>query len=411
MGITIKPGFLYVKNKDTGEYVDLLVAGEKTQECVDKWFAEHPDAQVNIPDGSITAAKMADGVFDDFMDEWIEENPDAFAVADGSITDEKLASDVKSKFYFTTPEEHGAVGNGDTNNPTDDREAIEATIAHAAETGKKVIFKRGTVYHVAPNKRTGITLPSNIHIDLNGATIRTTTAGGKIFTNLPANSTATGYGGNGNIVIENGTFIYGNMVFGHGKNITIRNMKFQNCAGLHHLEICACNGFTIKNCEFLGAADNSGQIEYVNIDPCTYNEFPYSTEGSAFYDGTNCKNITIDGCYFHTDSSSATYQYGMDAIGVHADGNITSLHEHIRITNCEFKNFSATAVLIQDMLDVYVGRNRIVCNNGSQYALAVGPIASQNVAFVNNELYGGKSIYSSGCTGFANKNNDSVSFS
>ena len=89
-----------------------------TQEAVDNWLNEHPEATTTVQDGAVTAAKLAVG----------------------SVTEAKFSDALKLKTIkdYVTPEMFGAVGDG----MTDDTSAFNSAIA----SGKKVLVPEGNYY-------------------------------------------------------------------------------------------------------------------------------------------------------------------------------------------------------------------------------------------------------------------------
>ena len=157
--------------------------------------------------------------------------------------------------YFETPEQYGAVGDG----VTDDTQAFKDLFA----TGnKQVKCSAGKTYLLSDV----IELKNNTHLDLNGSTVMTTYR--HLFYNFNEDDVFTGYNGNGNISIANGTILYGTISFIHGSNILLKDIIYKNCISNHFLEICACNNYIIQNCVFEGMVSSTGTKEYINIDPC-----------------------------------------------------------------------------------------------------------------------------------------------
>lgn len=244
---------------------------------------------------------------------------------------------------FYTPEMYGAKGNG----TDDDTSAIQS----ALNNGGLVLFSPGKTYKTTDVLR----VYANTVIDLNGCSI--TCTGKHMFFNFLGSSTFTGYNGNGNITIRNGTLIGGAISFGHAENVLLENVSFKNSLNDHFLEICACKNYRINHCSFVGMQYlTSSVMEYINIDPCFRSPFPWlDNASSAFYDGTVNDGIYIDGCRFSLGLSD--YAYGYNAIGVHAsDGNA---HKNISITRNEINGYTGCGIRLNNMQGVLVDGNAI----------------------------------------------------
>lgn len=270
---------------------------------------------------------------------------------------------------FITPEMYGALGDG----TTDDSTAIQS----ALDVGGLIVFKTGVVYKIAQTLR----IKKNTVIDLNGAVINSTNK--HLLYNFVSTDTFTGYNGNGNITIKNGTIIGGAISFAHGKSIFLENIAFRNSLNDHFLEIAGCDGYTIKNCSFVGMEDVQTSVyEYINLDPCVYQAFPWLDSSSVFYDGTKNNNIKVEDCYFAIGSDS--YAYGFNAFGVHGQWDANTFHSNIVFKNNKLRGFTGCGVRLNNMQGVFVFGNDIsVTGDG----IRVGDVAqSTNVIIKGNVI-------------------------
>lgn len=251
---------------------------------------------------------------------------------------------ISNKLLYDTPENHGAVGNG----VIDDTAALQETLDGG---NKSILMAANKRYYVS----TILRIDANTVIDLNGAELITTA--GRILCNWLPDELLTGYDGKGNIVIKNGTITGGCISFIHANNVSLENIRFENCTNDHFLEICACNNYTITNCTFKGMRDSGGVLEYVNLDHCEPGNFPgFSELGS--YDGTVNNNISVYGCTF--ELGSGAYAFGEDAFGVHSPkSSPTGNHTNIRFINNIVKGFTAYGIRINCMDNVIVANNMI----------------------------------------------------
>ena len=272
---------------------------------------------------------------------------------------------------FITPEFYGAAGDGET----DDTTAIQS----ALNNGGLVLFKPGAEYLVTASLR----VKANTVIDLNNSTINST-AGNLFFNFTDADTGFTGYNGNGNIIIRNGTIIGGCTCFAHGENITFENVLFMNCTKSHFMELCACKNIALINCSLTGMVSSTASVkEYINIDQCTYAAFPWIAEGSAFFDGTKNNGITVKGCTFSL-GDNPTYAYGYNAVGVHGNSTAIDKQENIILRDNVIKGFTGCGFRINDMNNVIIENNYI---NVTGDGIAVGDVRqSTNVLIKSNVI-------------------------
>lgn len=312
-----------------------------------------------------------DGDMESYVDSWLDSHPEATTtVQDGAITRPKFAA---GTLAYMTPEMFGAVGDG----TTDDTTAVQSAI----NAQGVIVFGAGKSYRISK-----IRLKGSTTLDLNGATLVCTQLP-SIF-NFETDDAFTGYNGNGNIVIKNGTITGGTVSFIHAANVIFEGVSFVNTLGNHALEICACKDVAVKDCVFSGMQHAAGVREYINFDQCDYDSFPWLDQDSATYDGTVNKNIRIEGCYF--DKGESGYQDAQWAIGCHYIADSTQLHENVSIINNVIEGNLGNCIRFQafknSVIDgnffattdrpIYVGygKNNRITNN---YAIA------PNTVFIN----------------------------
>lgn len=257
---------------------------------------------------------------------------------------------------YVSPEQYGAVGDG----TADDSLAIQ----NAVNNKGLILFESGKNYKVTSTIR----LDKDTVIDLNGATI--TSTNNHLFFNFLSDDTFTGYTGNGNITIRNGTIIGGAISFAHGDGIRLENVRFQNSLNDHFLEIAGCKNYTIVGCSFVGMADVQTSVyEYINVDPCIRTAFPWLPDGSAFYDGAKNDGITVRDCYFALGES--TYAYGFNAFGAHGVAGQSVKHKDIKLIGNTVHGFTGCGFRINDMENVFIADNNI---NVSGDGIRVGDV-------------------------------------
>lgn len=258
---------------------------------------------------------------------------------------------------YVTPEQFGAVGNGIADDTT--------SFQNALNSGKPIMCL-SKAYKITDTLR----IKGDTLINLNGSEIVSTRK--HLFYNFLDDDVFMGYSGNGNIMIYNGTIIYGSVAFWHCENILFDNVNFKNCGNNHFIEICACKNFVIRNCSFIGMSYNGDNAfhEYINIDPCTTTVSTYFTGGSfpaGNYDGTKNNGIKILNCYFNINENDANYQTMDDAIGCHTP--LHQQHENIMIDGCFIYNFTQRGVRLSDMKNVVFQNNDLESHVNANHAV------------------------------------------
>ncbi len=140
--------------------------------------------------------------------------------------------------------------------------------------------------------------------------------------NLSNNITIEGHGSatidGGNISAATDT---GDLVrFDHAQNIKVTGVTFKNVYGAHHLEFVGVKNGTISGCSFTGfrrlkghEKDRDYGRECIQLDSCWAdntsklsdpNKASDAWASGTLIDGTNCQNITVDGCNFYNISSA-----------------------------------------------------------------------------------------------------------
>lgn len=270
---------------------------------------------------------------------------------------------------YVAPETYGAVGDG----VTDDSVALQ----NAFDNNREVVFTTGKTYKVTSTLR----VAGNTVLNLNGATILSTNK--HLLFNFLSTDTFTGYNGNGNITLKNGTIIGGAISFAHGENILLENVKFLNSLNDHFLEIAGCKNYKIKGCSFVGMADvRTSVYEYINLDPCVHQAFPWLTDGSAFYDGTKNDGVIAEDNHFSIGADD--FAYGYNAFGVHGEWDSSTFHKNILLRGNTLRGFTGCGFRLNNMQNVYVFGNDISVSGDG---VRVGDVArSTNVLIKANVI-------------------------
>lgn len=144
----------------------------------------------------------------------------------------------------------------------------------------------------------------------------------------------TKYNGVHNVTITGGTILCdgclkpSNIIsLVHSKDITIKNLTIKNNVGNHAIEINSSKNIVIDSCKFLKTTQQSGACfrEQIQIDFAYHTGLPFSKNKNAkTYDGTCCKNVTIQNCTFNGCNI---------AIGTHTQSATNNHHSNIKILN------------------------------------------------------------------------------
>ena len=196
-----------------------------------------------------------------------------------------------------------------------------------ADTSKQI----KTVYFMPGTYTLGdIRLKSNTHIILDKNAVINVIDKHLFFNFEMTDTEVLAYDGQGNITIEGGT-INGHIAsFIHGENITIRNIKANDCYNDHYIELSACKDVLIKDNTFSGMIAQTAErdyVEYVQIDNCTYTNFPHlGIETSETFDLTPNLNIKIyDNEFKKSLTTNCDNVYA--CIGTHS--SVANYHQNI----------------------------------------------------------------------------------
>lgn len=171
-----------------------------------------------------------------------------------------------------------------------------------------------------------------------------------------------GYDGFENITIKGGKWVstsYNTSTIiriAHAKNVTLEGVTVSGGACSHQVEICAIDGFYVKNCSFLdleykNSESGSDKQEALQLDiPVDEAVYP-----DIYWDGTPMKNVEITGC---------TFSNVPRGVGSHTM-LMGAYHSNIKITNNVFKNISEEAIVGLNYYDCEISKNTITnCGAG-----------------------------------------------
>jgi hypothetical protein len=210
---------------------------------------------------------------------------------------------------------------------------------------------------------------SNTKIEAYGATIQRNHTGYLLMNGVRGSLTATGYNGNGNIVIEGGTWNINGVnqpstasgfAFAHGKNLVFRDLTMKD-ANSHSIEINSSMNVLIDNVKCLGlsAAAENPTAEAIQLDFAGADGFP----AFGAYDKTTCKNITWRKCYFGASGSVGTTAVAR-GMGTHG-AYIGAWHENIVIEDCVFDGLPDYGINSYNWRNVRILNNTFLdCSGG-----------------------------------------------
>lgn len=218
-----------------------------------------------------------------------------------SSTGAALTDRLNTWAYWINVKDHGAKGDGST----DDTAAIQAAIDAAPATGATIIFPPGT-YPVADY----IILKSNLTMQGMGGATLLKTAGYNMFVGL--SKTKTGYGsGVNNLTVRDLTFKGDlskpqscNAFYLHrAKNVRVLDCNFIECIRAGHcIDLGGCLDVLISGCVFAGARNSAGReySEAIQVDASSFLGWggPNQIVDGEVFDGTVTRRVTVRDCKF-----------------------------------------------------------------------------------------------------------------
>lgn len=229
---------------------------------------------------------------------------------------------------------------------------------------KTIILPANTTYTLSER----VVLNSDTILDLNNSTLYCDyLVDGETFITLyDFTDTFTGYDGNKNIIIKNGTIEKACINMMHNKNVLIENVEFIRTVSRHSMQIAGSYNVTIKSCIFNGTEPiNVTGSECINIDPCNYGGQPYMSQDSVMYDHTTNRNITVINNIFKNPSDNVSHRY-TTAVGSHGrDDNNQTICDGLVIAENNLGSPYASAINMCDYKNVIVKDNHAEFNTSN----------------------------------------------
>jgi len=244
--------------------------------------------------------------------------------------------------FYDVVRDYGAVA-GEANSATKIQNALNA----ARDAGTGIVYIPAGTYNV----QSTLQIFSGTTLYLTPKTV--------IFRQFPTspllangayNASYSGYSGQSNIRIVGGIWESRGAAYpiepamgisiGHATDVVIQDLTISNIGGYHAIEINSSKNVKIENCRFTGFKDtgNRGYSEAVQID--------YAGEGLfgwfGAYDGTHCKDIVVDKCYFGPSGTAGTTSWP-SGIGSHSY-LAGSYHKDVKFINNTFEDISEYAI-------------------------------------------------------------------
>lgn len=253
---------------------------------------------------------------------------------------------------------------------TDDSAALRKGFQLLTKSGGTIEFEPGRIY-----KMTGWVqgIGKGITLEGNGATIDRAGSGGILFASQATDNRHIPDGGE-DFTVRNlrvkGTFSgeKTNVVIAslhHARNITFEGCIFDKCHGDGHtFDVVATDGFTLRNCTWLGRHVTGDGTLRENIQIGASLQGTLSHEQAKGYDGVACSNVLIENCRFLPDSPLGV---GPNIVGSH-DKLEHGTHRNVVVRGCTVVNPYAnggknggSVIELHSVMGLVVEGNSFVC--------------------------------------------------
>lgn len=250
-------------------------------------------------------------------------------------------------------------GGVDPTGVTDSAVGIQNALDAAA--GRILLFPKGTYIKSTTNRIHG-----NTHLIFEPGCIvrRTGNTDSWMFVNgeIGNVSYASGYDGDGFIIVDGGYFDLGGIpgvrtaaafIIGHSKRVIFKDIYCVNGNDSHNIELNSSTDAMFINCQFQDQtySNTSSSFEVINIDSANATGFPAFGQ----YDLTTVRNVAVLGCTFRN------VQGGVSSHGIAAGAG---QHTNIKIMGCTFDTIATRAVRAQGWDEAIITGNRFInCGN------------------------------------------------
>ena len=294
-----------------------------------------------------------------------------------------ITADVES--IIVNVKDYGATGDG----ITDDASAIQDALDALASTGGIIFFPKGT-YTL---KSSLIYYSYQSLIFENGAKLKSGLSSLNNLMRCYCDSTITGYNGTHDVRIIGGTFEGGSyqldctlLGMAHSKNILIDRCSFLNgMVGYHNVEINSSSNVRITNCYFTRGNRVTSGGEMIQVDIPGTAQYPWDSVNA---DGTICKYIEIDNCYFTQNDTST---------GI---GNHNGSHKYIRIHDNVFDGITSE----RGAIDFSDGVSNVDIYNNTFVGCTIGIGSSGATYYIHDNRFVDATTAISGSTSISHNN-------
>ena len=306
-------------------------------------------------------------------------------------------SELRTVSEVLTPEEFGAVGDGQT----DDTEAVRLCFAKAEDQKSvcaltKTYLCSGKI-RVYPNTYVYLsgTIKANIS-DTHGVSLQ-------LFEYDGDNS---GYK-NRNITIEGGGTLDGRgadeteryntlLRMGHGENVVIRGITFKNAVRYHAMEITACRNVTVDACKFEGiyAHNDCEYKDKPNHSVINAHEFIQIEEldeggsgGMTPYDQTVPEDIVISNCEFGKGSGEFYKAIGDHGKRKYSYKNLTIKNNVFYASDLNDAFDLKTNESVNSIIGFYTAVDGLVISGNKFYDSKANAVCFSGNATIENNLF------------------------
>ncbi|WP_432661298.1 right-handed parallel beta-helix repeat-containing protein [Bacillus subtilis] len=200
-----------------------------------------------------------------------------------------------------------------------------------------------------------------------------------------------GYEGNGNIIIDGGTWDCRGLhiergtngfSFGHGRNIYVKNVIIKDVRSYHGIEFNACERFGCIDSVFLGFYDPDGTrsfSEAIQVD-LAQRSGVFGAFGA--YDFTVCREGVVRGCYFGASGTPGTQAWPR-GVGSHSS-TIGYWHENLSVKDNTFDGTTGWAIRAYNWNITNISGNTL---RNCHYGITVSAIDPTNPGHTMNDQF------------------------
>ncbi|ASS70122.1 right-handed parallel beta-helix repeat-containing protein [Bacillus atrophaeus] len=201
----------------------------------------------------------------------------------------------------------------------------------------------------------------------------------------------TGYNGNGNIIIDGGTWDCRGLhiqrgtnafSFGHGRNIFVKNVVIKDVRSYHGIEFNACERYGCIDSDFLGFFDPDGTRTFSEAIQMDLAQRPGVFGAFGKYDFTVCRDGKVTGCYFGASGTPGTQAWPR-GVGSHSS-TIGYWHENISVKDNTFEGTTGWAIRAYNWNDSSIVGNTL---RKCHYGITVSAIDPTNEGHTKNDKF------------------------